>query len=122
MINTTNTNRAAWAASALRHFQKLTGTDYKDSLGDLLCDLMHWADARNFDFDAALCRASDHYKAEVAESREEALQSAASDLFAALKLCEDALSELARLDDGTLSISALNAARKAIAKVEGGVR
>jgi len=35
-------------------------------------------------------------------------------------LCEDVLSELARLDDGTPSISALNLARAAIAKAKGG--
>jgi hypothetical protein len=45
---------------------------------------------------------------------------AAMEMLEALRLCEDVLSELARLDDGTPSVSALNAARAAIAKAEGG--
>jgi virginiamycin B lyase len=43
-----NGDRAEWAAAALRHFQCCTGTDYDDSLPDLLGDLMHWCD-RNGD-------------------------------------------------------------------------
>jgi hypothetical protein len=61
-----NGDRAEWAAAALRHFQRMTGCDYEDSLGDLLGDLMHWADRNNFDFDAALARAQGHYAAETA--------------------------------------------------------
>jgi hypothetical protein len=38
----------------------------------------------------------------------------------ALCLCEEALSDLARLDDGTPSVSALNMARAVIAKARGG--
>jgi hypothetical protein len=38
------------------------------SLGDLLADLMHWSEARNFDFEAALLRARDHYAAELTEA------------------------------------------------------
>jgi len=45
---------------------------------------------------------------------------AAHDLLAALELCADCLADLARLDDGTPSISALNDARDAIAKAKGG--
>jgi hypothetical protein len=52
-----NGDRTGWAASALRQFQCATGCDYEDSLGDLLCDLMHWSNRNNFDFEAALCRA-----------------------------------------------------------------
>ena len=48
------------------------------------------------------------------------LRLAARDLLDALELCEDVLSEFARLDDGTPSISALHAARDAIAKAKGG--
>jgi hypothetical protein len=44
---------------------------------------------------------------------------AARDMLEALKLCEDVLNELARLDDGTPSVSALLMARAAIAKAEG---
>ena len=52
--------------------------------------------------------------------RDVPLREAASDMLAALELCEDVLSELARLDDGTPSISALDAARAAIAKAREG--
>jgi hypothetical protein len=48
------------------------------------------------------------------------LRLAAHDLLEAAERAEDALSELARLDDGTPSISALHALRKAIAKAKGG--
>jgi hypothetical protein len=59
-----NADRAQWAGAALEEFRRATGSDYEDALGDLLCDLMHWSDRNNFDFDAALCRAQGHYKAE----------------------------------------------------------
>lgn len=61
-----NDDRAEWAACALRHFQCTTGSDYEDALGDLLCDLMHWCDRNNFDFELALFRARGHYRAETA--------------------------------------------------------
>jgi hypothetical protein len=48
------------------------------------------------------------------------LQKAAPDMLEALELCEDVLSDLARSDDGTPSVSALNMARAAIAKAKGG--
>ena len=41
------------------------------------------------------------------------------ELLETLELCENALADLARLDDGTPSISALHAARAAIAKATG---
>jgi hypothetical protein len=44
---------------------------------------------------------------------------AARDMLDALELCVDCLAELARLDDGTPSISALNQARAAIASAKG---
>lgn len=62
-----NTKRAAWANAALWTFIEQTGTDREDALGDLLCDLMHWADHSDFDFTAALDRARDHYQAELVE-------------------------------------------------------
>ena len=71
----TNLDRADWADKAIRAFRAETGSDHEDSLGDLLTDLMHWADTRNFDFDAALARARGHYAAEIAEA--EATRSAA---------------------------------------------
>ena len=39
----------------------------EDALGDLLGDLMHWADAKGFNFELALLRARHHYEAERAE-------------------------------------------------------
>ena len=65
---TTNLDRANWADKATRAFREETGCDHEDSLGDLLADLLHWADARNFDFEAALDRARDHYRAEIVEA------------------------------------------------------
>jgi hypothetical protein len=59
-----NEDRAEWAAAALRHFQCTTGTEYDYALGDLLCDLMHWADRNDFDFEAALFRAQRSYAEE----------------------------------------------------------
>jgi hypothetical protein len=41
-----------------------TRCDCEDSLGDLLCDLMHWADKCDFDFVAALQQACCRYEAE----------------------------------------------------------
>lgn len=52
--------------------------------------------------------------------KDRTLCDAAAEMLEALRLCEDVLSELARLDDGTPSVSALNAVRAAIAKAEGG--
>jgi hypothetical protein len=63
-----NDDRAAWAASALRHFQCTTGADYEDALGDLLSDLMHWCDRSNFDFELALDRARGDYEAETTDA------------------------------------------------------
>ena len=59
-----NDDRAEWAASALRQFQCVTGTDYEDALRDLLGDLMHWCDRNDFDFELALNRARGHYEAQ----------------------------------------------------------
>jgi hypothetical protein len=66
-MTVTNKDRAEWAGAALRHFQCITGTDWEDSLGDLLCDLMHFANANNFDFKAAVIRASSAYVEELFE-------------------------------------------------------
>lgn len=71
-----NDNRAAWAAAALRHFQCMSGADDEDAPGDLLCDLIHWCDRHNFDFDAALDRARGHYEEETRADPIEALERA----------------------------------------------
>lgn len=59
-----NTDRAEWAAAALRHFQCATGTDDHDAPADLICDLMHWCDRTGLDFEETLARARMHYAAE----------------------------------------------------------
>ena|SRR5271168_1372263 len=46
------------------------------------------------------------------------VMAAGAEMLEALEFCEDVLAELARLDDGTPSISALHAARAAIAKAK----
>ena len=66
-MTTTNRQRSEFAAGALREFQSITGTAWEDGLGDLLCDLMHFADAYNFDFTAALDRARGNYDEEFSE-------------------------------------------------------
>ena len=70
-MTVTNRDRAKWAAEALRQFQDSTGADYQDALPDLLCDLMHWSDRENNNFQASLHRARKHYEAEKAEETEE---------------------------------------------------
>jgi hypothetical protein len=55
----------------------------------------------------------------VANKADAFLIAAAPKMLEALRLCEDVLSELARLDDGTPSISALNMLRTAIADATG---
>lgn len=69
-----NASRAAWAEAAIRQFQIVTGTDWDDSVKDLICDLMHFCDRRTFedgktyfDFEAALATATMHYEAETGE-------------------------------------------------------
>jgi hypothetical protein len=59
-----NDSRAEWGASCIRHFQCTTGADFDDALCDLLCDLMHWADRNELEFDGQLSRARMHYEAE----------------------------------------------------------
>jgi hypothetical protein len=48
------------------------------------------------------------------------LRLAAGDLFEALESCVDCLADLARTDDGTPSVSALDQARAAIARIKKG--
>lgn len=46
-----NEQRAEWARLALGAFMSATGqTDAEESLGDLLCDLMHLCDRSELDF------------------------------------------------------------------------
>ena len=66
-MTVTNKDRAEWAAAALKHFETLTGTDHAGGLAELLCDLMHFADAYTFDFPDALDRARANYDQEFFE-------------------------------------------------------
>ncbi len=79
-------DRANWADKAIRTFREQTGCDQEDSLADLLCDLMHWANVRNFDFDVALAIARMHYQAECdEESSTDRLPESVQDLIEALE-------------------------------------
>ena len=60
-----NRQRAAWAGHAVLAFQTDTGTDRKDAIADLLCDLMHLADEEEDDFENMLTRAGQNYESEV---------------------------------------------------------
>lgn len=62
-----NDDRAKWAEKALGAFQKETNCDDEDVLGDLLADLMHWADRNQQDFQAAMDRAYGYYAEETKE-------------------------------------------------------
>jgi hypothetical protein len=63
-----NDARARRAGAAIRTFrgQIGPGADCRDNLSDLLCDLLHWSDRRNLDFDLALDEARDRYAEETA--------------------------------------------------------
>jgi len=69
MSEVTNLQRTVWAEAALTTFREATRCDLEDALGDLLCDLMHWAVFSKYDFEAALDRARDHFQQEVDECR-----------------------------------------------------
>ena len=78
-------------------FRRETKCDYEDSLGDLLCDLMHFGDFHNFDFEAALDRARHHYKEELADERTPVRNSdLAADLLAVLQKASAALDTVPR--------------------------
>ena len=63
----TNSQRAEQAHRAIMYFEQNSGDDRENSLKDLLCNLMHWADEQAEDFDDALRVARMHYEAEVHE-------------------------------------------------------
>lgn len=67
MTSPTNLQRAFWAEAAIIAFIAQTNCDDDNTLGDLLCDLMHWANFQDFDFDAALDQARMHFDAETNE-------------------------------------------------------
>ena len=65
----TNTDRAAWADAALDAFRVLTGQtapgETEEALGDLLCDLLHLAQAEGLEPLTLLERATWHYEYEI---------------------------------------------------------
>jgi hypothetical protein len=121
-----NDDRAEWAAAALRDFQCTTGTDYGDALADLLCDLAHWCDRNDIDFEASMSIARMHYEAET-EGGGDTLRFAVPDLLEVLEAQTDAaqavidawengdLAGAVRTLDGSIL-----SARAAIAKAKGG--
>jgi hypothetical protein len=116
----TNANRAEWAQEALDRFRSITCCDHEDSLGDLLCDLMHWADANSFDFALALERAEGHYEAEVAEAPRACRQTTA--LLEALEQALEALNTVPRFPVPSLLTDSYRVAAmcdRAIAKAKG---
>lgn len=65
-----NDERSLWAGKALDTFQELTGSDDDTALGDLLCDLMHFADRHpttHQAFHKALSNAQSNYAAETSK-------------------------------------------------------
>jgi hypothetical protein len=124
---TTNLDRANWADKSILAFREQTECDYGDSLGDLLCDLMHWADARNFDFDANLDRARCHYQEERDEETTDRLPAAVQDLIDAFELqTERARAVIDSWEQGDLAgavhglETSLAESLAAIAKAKGG--
>jgi hypothetical protein len=73
MTDITNKDRAGWAGMAVLEYATAKGSagglyDPPETvLTDLLCDLMHYASAKEIDFAACLDRARLHYDAELAE-------------------------------------------------------
>lgn len=60
-----NDNRAEWANIALLAMASATGCDAViDAPQDLLCNLMHWCDRQDLNFDTLLTWARDTYKEE----------------------------------------------------------
>lgn len=60
----TNEDRARWAGEAVEFFAKESRMQEEDKelvLGDLLCDLQHWADANEVDFAEALMNGMSNY-------------------------------------------------------------
>lgn len=71
-----NEQRATWAHEALEAFSQLTWRTTIDELdnddrflvvSDLLCDLRHWCDHNDVDFESALNLAAMHYECELRE-------------------------------------------------------
>ena len=64
-----NLSRAHGAAKAIYTFMRVTRCDEEDALTDLLCDLMHWARFRRFDFAFEFRRAEGNFAAELHDEK-----------------------------------------------------
>lgn len=60
-----NATRAGYAAEAIAVFRNTTGTDLEDVICDLICNLMHWCDLNNQNFNDELDRSRNHYEHEI---------------------------------------------------------
>jgi hypothetical protein len=80
----TNAHRAKWAEAAVNVYLQHTRCQHEDSLGDLLCDLMHWSHREGFDFDLALSRAKGQFEDEHFDEEAVAVTLAAPALHDAL--------------------------------------
>lgn len=69
MMHAKNLERASWAAPALVQFAKTTGMDLKaetdDAIADLICDLLHLAQAHGLSATALHERALANYTFEL---------------------------------------------------------
>jgi len=117
----TNNERAQWADEALTNFRRATRCDHEDSLGDLLCDLMHWADRNNFDFEAALIRAQGHYEAECAKEADPATGDLLTAAQASLDYLTDHAIDLEGEEEALLAGIRIDLA-DAILKAKGGAK
>lgn len=73
MTNDRRADRARYAVDAYvgRDTAEYVHEEDTTKLGDLLCDLMHWADMMGVDFDYALDNGRGNYDAEIDEHNEE---------------------------------------------------
>lgn len=68
-----NADRAAWAENALEVFtvgrypRNLDRDDLETAVGDLIADLLHYANWKGFETDEILRSATFHFEAELAE-------------------------------------------------------
>jgi len=60
-----NTERAAFAATALTAFQQATGCDACDAVADLLANLAHYCDVHGIDYRVEARRAQEFYRDEI---------------------------------------------------------
>ena len=63
-LSTKNQERAKAAQKCVFVFMDTTGTDKEDVLCDLICNLRHWADWQNQNWDREVCRGLNHYDQE----------------------------------------------------------